>query len=403
MHIPEKRIYSEIRSEVAGIWFVPANYGEEIAVLIKAPTSTLKSLISGCSIGFAFGVKSNYLCCGARIYDISDAPVFTCNIQRHIEEHNALKRFLLERSSPLFLFNELDICVAWSNISISEELAKGAYALINPIEERYCGDFTPQTSLALDDFCFSIDSTQRYSSASKIETIEIAVEYGSWTSSNNSFIGNYESKEVIISEPDEGATLEKSVWAAMESVFPFGLHHSPCVRIGNKTRELTDVLTFYKYGSFLFEAKDLSVFNVGSDRSRERRTSSVKKQTKKAITQLVGASKAVKRGEKIISQSGDDIKIVTDKPFHCIVLLIELAHEGDWSEIEQQLKNAILETGDYFHVFDLQELIMLLKICRGEAELFDYNLIERCKSFFRCGSIHIRSRPAPENTGADCS
>jgi hypothetical protein len=395
MHIPSKRIYSEIRSEEAGLWFVPANGGEETAIIIKAPTSVLKSIISGCHLRFAFGIKLNYLCCGARIYDIPDAPIFTCNVQRHFEEHKALNRFILEKRSPLFLFNELDVCVAWSDVSVSAESSENISALVSPIEKHYCGSFTTQASLALDDFCFSIDPAQKYSSATKIETIQIEVEHGPWTSNSVSFIGNIELKTIILSEPDEGVTLEKNIWAALESVFPLGLYHSPRVSIGNKIRELTDILTSYHYGSFLFEAKDVSVFSAGLDRTRERRTKSVQKQAKKAIGQLIGAAKAAKRGERIFTQSGKAIKLVIDKPFHCIVLITELTHEGDWSEVEQQLRDAILETGDYFHVFDLQELMMLLKICRGKAEVFDYNLMERCQKFISSGSVHIRSRPAP--------
>lgn len=395
MHIPGRRIHNELRSETAGVWFVPANGGEEIAILIKASTSILKSMIHGCKLGFVFGSRRNFLCCGARIYDIPDSPVFTCNIQRHLEEHTALSRFLNERTAPLFLFNELDVCVAWADVSISQDSSEMITSLLDPIKEKYTGSFTSQCSQALDDFCFSADSTQKFDSATKFETLEIHVAQGQWTSNHISFAGNYDLKTIVLDEVDEGSVLEKSIWASLESVFPFGLHHSPVIRIGNKERELIDVLTSYRYGSFLFEAKNLAVFTGGPDRTRERRLKSIQKQAKKAIGQLVGASKAAKRGDQVFSKTGNTLKLVTDKPFHCIALLTELPHEGDWSEIEQQLRSAISETGDYFHVFDLQELVTLLKICRGKAELLDYNLMERCKSFIEKGTVHIRSRPTP--------
>lgn len=392
MHLPGKRIYEELRAEEAGIWFVPANFGEEIAVLIKAPSTVLKALLSGCPLGFAFGLRDNYLCRGAHVYDVADAPVFICDVQRHLEEHVSLRRFLIEKQAPLFLFNELDVCVAWSTALVSEDSSKSVINLLSAIEDRYVGDFTPEMSLALDDFCFSIDSTQRFDDTHEIPTIEIAIQHGPWTSNTVSYAGNLDSQKIILDDSEEGAVLEKTVWATLESVFPFDLHRSPCVQVGNKTRELIDVLTSYRYGSFFIEAKDLSIFGTGLDRSRERRTKSVQKQTKKAITQLVGASKAAKRNEKIFDSSGNDIRVIREKPFHCIVLLTELMHEGDWADIVKQLREAIFVTGDFFHILDLQELVMLLKISKGRPELLDYNLMERCKRFIEKETVHIRSR-----------
>lgn len=395
MHIPGKRILDELRSEVAGIWYVPANNGEEIAILIKASTSILKSIIHGCEMKFVFGCNNNFLCIGARIYDIPDSPVLTCNVQRHLEEHDALARFIADKSAPIFLFNELDVCVAWTDAYISDGSSEEISLILGDVKKMYTGNFTDQCSKALDDFCFSVDSTQKFDSSKIIEILEVKVKHSNWTSNKISFTGNFDSQTIVLNEANEGSVLEKSVWASLESVFPFGLYHSPTIRIGKKDRELTDVVTSYEYGSFLFEAKDLAVFTIGPERSRERRLKSIQKQARKAIGQLVGASKAAKRGEQIFTKKGASLSLVTNQPFHCIVLLTELPHEGDWSEIEKQLRSAIFDTGDYFHVFDLQELVTLLKICRGKAELLDYNLMERCKSFVKKGTVHIRSRPAP--------
>lgn len=69
-------------------------------------------------------------------------------------------------------------------------------------------------------------------------------------------------------------------------------------------------------------------------------------------------------------------------------------HDGDWKNIEIKIAESMLETGDYFHIIDLAELIMLLKCSSGKATYLDYNLMQRCKKVFEHNSIHIRSRPA---------
>ena len=156
------------------------------------------------------------------------------------------------------------------------------------------------------------------------------------------------------------------------------------------------MVAFHKYGSFFIEAKDLSIFSAGLDRTRERRVLGVQKQAIKAIGQLIGASKTAKRGVETFNAMGIRIPLVLDKPLHCIVLLSELIHEGDWAEVEALICQAAIETGDYFHVFDLRELVMILKISSGQAHRFDYNLMQRFERFVEAGTIHIRSRPAPK-------
>ncbi|GAB6069941.1 hypothetical protein JCM30760_10380 [Thiomicrorhabdus hydrogeniphila] len=395
MHIPSERVYNEMRSEEASLWVVPANGGEEIAILVKAPTPSVKALIENCGTELIFGLHGHYMCLGIRIFDIPESPLFISGVVRHNEEHRAILKILEDKVSPIFLFNEMDICLAWSNIAIgSEEVLN----FIGDIENLYVGDFDEHCSHVLDCFCYSTDNTQTYSNALEIPFINIKLSIEPWRSNNNHFYSVRESHAVLISDRDEGEVFERAIWASLESVFPLTLYKSPEVKIGDKTRELTDVLAFHQYGSFLIEAKDLSVLKAGAGRSLDRRTKGVQKQVKKAIGQLIGSCKALKRGEKIYAASGAEISVERENPPHCIVLITELNHSGDWSEIVAELIKAIESTGAFFHLLDFRELIALLKGSSGRAELLDYNLIERCKSFIQCRSVHIRSQPAPNKS-----
>jgi len=112
MYILADRVYSEMRSEEASLWYVQPNNGEELAVLIKAPTSSIKALIAGCPLKLVFGRKDSYLCTGVAILDIPDAPIVISGLQREPEEHRSLIRALTERRFPIALFNEMDVCLA---------------------------------------------------------------------------------------------------------------------------------------------------------------------------------------------------------------------------------------------------------------------------------------------------
>lgn len=405
MHLPSERVRREMRSEEVSLWFVPANAGEEIALLIKAPSSTIKALIAGCPLHLLFGRKGAYLCAGVRILDMPDAPITISSAQREAEEHQALLRALQERRLPVFLFNEMDVCLAWTNLELTEEAALQAAEMLGDVETLYVGPFTPECSHALDCFCYSTDNTHTYPGAFTVPLVDIPTILQHWRTNYLSFIGFRGHHSIKIDDHNEGEMFERAVWASLESVFPFTLYKGAQVKIGNKTRELTDVLAFYEYGSFLIEAKDLSILQAGYERDQERRTKGVQKQIKKAIGQLVGASKAIARGERVFDADGEELNIVRDKPAHCIVLITELMHWGDWGEVETQLMDAIRSTGAFFHLLDLREFIMLLKGSSGKAPLFDYNLMERCKLFTQKGSVHIRSRidsdPSLKPTGTD--
>ena len=54
MHIPSEKVYNKMRSEIASLWYVPANDGDETALIIKAPTPTIKAVILGCPLKLFF-------------------------------------------------------------------------------------------------------------------------------------------------------------------------------------------------------------------------------------------------------------------------------------------------------------------------------------------------------------
>ena len=390
MHIPSDRVYNKMRAEAASIWYVPANNGEDIAVLIKAPTPTLKAIILGCSIKLLFGKKDCYLCAGVQVEDVPDIPLLLSGAQIVLEEHEALFGLLLRKEAPIFLFNEMDICVASSTISISEKEVSSLHTLLGKQYSLYVGEFNDDVSFAVDCFVVSIDKTQVYPKAYNIPIVEVTPKIGEWMSNNINFIANDSSCNINISSQMEGATFENTIWGALESVFPNTLYKSPQIQHGEKTREFTDVFAYHKYGSFLIEAKDLSVIQAGYNKDEVKRLSGIQKQVTKAVKQLVGAVKAFKQESTLFDVKGNKINVDRSIPPHCIVLITELMTCGDWDEITQQMLDAMQQTGAFFHLLDLREFIVLLKQSSGDPKLVDYNLMERCKFFTEKKSVFIR-------------
>lgn len=390
MHIPSERIYNQMRAEVASIWYVPANGGEEVSLLIKTPTPTLKALIMGCPIHLLFGKKDTYLCVGARIEDVPDTPIILSGAQIVREEHEALIRAMKQKTFPVFLFNEMDICLASSSIEITEADSLAVLKLLEHKDHLYSGEFNPDVSLAIDCFVSSVDRTRTYPNAYEIPIVEIEPNVENWKTVDVYFVNNDSFYGVNISSTGEGETFENTIWGSLESVFPTTLYKSPQVQHSDKKREFTDVFAYYEYGSFLIEAKDLSVIQAGYNKDEQKRLASIQKQVEKAIRQLIGATKAFKRGDNLYDTKGNEIFVNREIPPHSIILITELMTCGDWDKIAKQLWDAIEETGALFHILDLREFITLLKQSSGDPKLIDYNLVERCKFFLEKKSVFIR-------------
>ena len=390
MHIPSERVYNKMRAEDAAIRYVPANDGEETAFIIKAPTPALKALIMGCPIQLLFGKKGDYLCTGVRIEDMPDTPLFLSGAQIVSEEHKALFQVIKQKNSPIFLFNEMDICLASSSIVISEADSLTLLELIGNENSLYVGDYNEDVSLAVDCFVSSFDKTKTYPNACEIPIIEIYPEVGEWETNDICFINNDSYYTIDIANKTEGETFENTIWGSLESVFPTTLHKRPQIQHGDNKREFTDVFAFYEYGSFLIEAKDLSVIQGGFCKSEAKRLAGIQKQAEKAIKQLVGAANAFKRGNPLFDSKGNEIYLDRNIPPHCIVLITELMACGDWDKITKQLLDATQQTGAFFHLLDLREFITLLKQSSGNPKLIDYNLLERYKFFLKEKSVLIR-------------
>lgn len=388
MHIPSSKIYNEIRSEKASLWIVPANNGQETALLIKISTPIIKALIKGCNFEILLGLKNNYLIMGIKIYDIPEYPVLISKVIRTKEEIDILLRILNEEKFPFFLFNEMDICVANSFLNI-----KGKQIITEFNSDFYCG--------VLDDNCLKFhDEFEELISSDNFEInnvynprlkiITIKLQCSEWKASLNSFIGFRESHEFEINREDEGNIFENMIWSSLESVFNFNLFKSPQIKVGNINREFTDIFAFSELGVFFIEAKDISIIQAGYEKTREKRINGIQKQVKKAIAQLKGATKVFKNNNIIFDSQGSEIVVNREIIPHAIILVTEVMHIGDWSEISNLILDASESTGALFHLIDFEELINILKSVSGDSLGFDYNLVKRFEKFIECKSIHLR-------------
>jgi hypothetical protein len=382
-----KEIYQEIQWEDAGIWFISDEYGFKI--LAKFPSNVIRSLLNGCRMEFLFGKDNQgaktFFHTGARIFDDNNRPCIITQPSRFKREYTGLERILKEEEVIIEFFDELVTCSATAELKIAKEDRISNLHFINDMSKFYIGDFTESLNLSLDSFVYSIDSSLKTANSYKIDVRNIPCEIKNWKIINKSFIGFSDVQKVNISDKNEGGVFEKQIWFSIESIFSSDAYLNPIVHQDTKSRELTDILAFYKYGIFLIETKALGVLNIDKGQSMERKVANIKKQIKTGIKQLVGAHKNIKRNLPIFSNSGMPVNLDNSLIAHCIVLVSELLPFGDWKDVEQDILLAMLNERIYIHVMDFQEFIRYVKVSDGKKERFDYFLMQRVEQFVQEG------------------
>jgi hypothetical protein len=391
----KEEIYREMKGEDVGIWFISDEYGFKISA--KIPSNVIRSLINGCQMEFLFGKDDkddrNYFHTGSRIYDDSTNPVLITQPCRFIRDYEGLKRILNEKEVIIELYDELLTCSATAELTIEEEDRIAILQFMEEINEFYEGDYNADLSVSMDSFVYSLDPSQKTSNSYKIKTKSVLCEIKNWNIIHNHFIGFTDAQQVNISDKDEGGTFERQIWYSMESLFINDIYLNPVVKQESNDRELTDIFAHHEYGNFLVETKALGILSLDKEQTIERKVANVKKQILKAIKQLIGANKNIKRNLPVISKSGKEIKIDSSLIPHCIVLVSELIPFGDWEEIEKEIMLAMMNEKMYLHVMDYHEFMKYVKASMGSKERLDYHLIGRAESFVEHGGqIHMKTR-----------
>jgi hypothetical protein len=288
-----ERIYQELVNENTSIWYVADNFGSKI--MIKAPSSTVKAIISGCNVVFLFGKDSQmdkiYFHTGVKIYDDIINYLLITGTHRFVQEHESLRAIMEENTTVIELYNELDVCVAIAHVSFNKNDRESILRMIGNTQELYVGDFTKEAASSLDSFDYSLDKSRDYLEVRDIKISSIEGHFSEWKIMKSIFVGFNEVNEIQIDDIEEGRTLEKQIWVSLESLFNYNLYKNPKIKHKKREREFTDILAFYDKGIFLIESKALAVISSTNEKSIDRKVANIKKQIRTGIKQLVGAKK----------------------------------------------------------------------------------------------------------------
>ena len=385
-----ERIYRELISEDASIWYIADDYGSKI--MLKLPTTAIKSILKGCKVQFLFGKDNNYFHIGIRIYDDEEHYLAVSGINRFEEEHFAVKKIIANSSTPVEFYNELDVCFARSNVSFKEKDKQNIIEMLGDITKLYIGDLDENASTSLDSFEYSMNKERKFKKAYKIETYVSEGQFSKFSIMTTHFLGLKDNFKIEINELNEGELLEKMAWASLESLFDENLYKNPQIIRKNKKRELMDILAFYEKGYFLIESKALAITSLNKEKDMDKKIFGIQKQIIKSIRQLVGASKVLQTNQTIFDSKDNEIIFNKGIVPHCIVLVSDIFPLGNWRELEELILNTIKHEKFFLNVMELTDFLKHIKLCSGKKEIFDYNLMKRTELFSSNKTIHIKTR-----------
>lgn len=359
-------------------------------LLLKASTLLLKYIVQGSPLELVLGRCGERLLYGVRVFDDVAKPATIWSSAEHEVERSALLGLIGRTECPMFLFNELALNAAWTNVRM--EVPREASALIES-----------SALFPLDHSTFKEEAAkviEGWSQPSVAELPHFSMPLKpahEWRETVSHYITNRGVDSPIhLFNRDEGGQQEQlAVWLTDNLQFA-GAAHSPQVPKGPRRRELTDLLLTHQFGTALIESKTLTIFNRPTLPTRDDLAADVSKHIDKAVAQLRGAVRNIRSGVPIYDKSGPELQVERSQPVHAIVLVPEFDLIQDAARYDRMfMANFMQATKGFLHFLDIAELLRVVQAAEMLAKrgttttpmmAFDYYLIERAKKSLAAGT-----------------
>lgn len=377
-------IANQITGQDAGLWFWE-KFTKKI--IVKAPTHIIKEIYQGKEI-FLYIKSEQYfsrdvLFTGLAINDFRENPAYIFGINRFKDEIKIIEKLFGEESLEIDFYNELGIAVLSAMLRINNELRDTVFS-----EIRNCN---------IDDEDFIVEPyldkfQEEYIKNRKIKHLELDID--NLKVVNNHIIGQ-EVVKYTITDQDEGKLLEDKIFAALDNMFGTDLFHSPYFIRQNLKVELTDIFCFSESGVFIIETKAMSVFNVNTNITTDRRIANLHKQIRKALKQTSGVCNNLYTKEVSIYDSRNHQEIIFDRKVcpHCIIIVDDLIPLGEhWHQILIEVFEQMIENKCYTNILDVKEFIKLVKFSNNSKYNLDYFLLERCQAVISNENLFVDIR-----------
>lgn len=358
--------------------------GPEPTLLIKSNSLSLKYLLRRRSLRFVLTQVGSNIAYAVEIPDDPDAPAMAWSLMALPNEALALKTLIEIPRCVVFLFNELAVSVAWTelDIRIHPRLANTIDAAeFHPTLQDNDPDRIGQR---LDEIRTNLEipGTQVLS-FSDIKWHELHLKYVTNALGVSS---------LSLFNTDEGAQQEEiAVWLT-DNLHPKGCVKSPRVQ-EKRSRELSDILISHEFGVVLIESKSLNILTRESLPDRAKLAADITKHIRKATKQLSGGIRNLRNNLAVTDLAGNLLNLPRLQPAHAIILVPDLSLLKDSTEFGFEFIYRFMNaTRGFLHFLDPAELLRMVQAAEMISEdsenltkmmAFDWYLMERAKVAIR--------------------
>jgi len=391
-YLPSVRLSVWLEETTFGLFADRISDGS-IALAVKLPASVIKAIQHDAAVDILGVVvtvgRRNVPLFAVRVHDEPDSPFTAMRGFRRDDEGELLCAALESDIRRLHFFDELSRHVLSCDVTVDKP---SALQLRQRVDEasRFVAVNEDLHERAMDLAEHRIKKTQQFSDAAYLvwDVVPIAIdrldlaEYSAV--SETATFGPFR-----LDAADEGGLFEETVHELADEIYGRRAYRSPRGRLGNKERELTDVLLVADDHLIVIEAKALTKAGVATG---DRRGANLKKDLEKAFDQIRGAARFARQGT-ITTRDGQPIDIPDGaaRAVLGIVIVSEMHHGPDWREVAGWIQETARKHEVLINVMDLMELKVLTDNIRTPYALGPL-LAERCVKVLEKGTAFGRVR-----------
>lgn len=394
MYIPSSFLQKVICSEQIGV-FCESNSDGDKAIIAKIPTSTIKSLALGAKVEFYVYTTlktPHYIALGMKIIDNISSPLYTIIPQRWQNSNNIFNSSFFDCELDFVVYDETDAPIQQNKIIIKTNFKnKRVHYVLKNTEFSNPSDSESSENF-IDTICADLGFDYKAHPDFPIVGFKFPVKVLQVNTVFTIHANEQGTTQYDVVKDIDGSRQERQIYQALCLMDNSETTLSPLVKIGLKERELTDILTVTTDKLIAVESKCLQFDASTFEKTSARTASNIISHCKKAIDQLEGGYKAVKRGERIYDSKGKILLSDTNYSFYGVVIIDEYRPSKDWDAIIELMQDCSNKHNICINVISVSEMIYTMKLCMSSTELFIESLEDRYKACITSKNINVRFR-----------
>jgi len=396
----------------AGVWAESVNENSNVELAVKVSADLAKAILKGAAVTLLANVievsGESVRVVGLRIEDDQNDPAFMHQPQERATEQAHFDALLQKRMTWITFFDELVRPVMTAKVSWSKKVARTAADYLCQSAPHYKGDNHAILEEAMDTATDSISGWHKgenSNAARSWKAIPLTLR-----NLQPLIVASPEAGTFVVDHLDEGVELEKSAYLLFEANYPGKAYLNPQVNEGSRKRELCDVLVIGDNQMLVIQSKVTAVLKRSPSQVTERRVANVMANFRKALSQLSGAIRNLRRGIVIYTNEGKEIptKKEITYVFHGVILLSSTNLALPWTELSKELITASHKSQAQFHVLEFAELQQHVAFAKTVNHVTQW-LAERFELVEKSGNANIvarflteQNRPVTSRPLRDC-